>query len=813
MQRYRQDFLGALADLLGRESCLTDTAARAVYARDASHLTLGRPLAVALPADAEQLAAVLRLCQAQRIPFVARGAGTGLSGGAIPQEAALVISLARLDELGPVEPATGTVTAGAGVVNERVSRKLAPVGLQFAPDPSSQSAATIGGNVAENAGGSHCLRVGVTLHHVARLDWLDARGQAWGTGRGLAAERGMDLTSLLVGSEGCLGVVTAADLRLQPVPAAVATLLAVFPRLESATQAVLALMGGGVLPAAVEMVDRAMLEVVERAFHFGLPTDAEAALIVDLEGVPEAVDEDAALAAAFLREEGARDVRRARDEAERLELWQGRKKAFGAVGRLAPTYISMDVVVPLGRLPAMVHAIEHVRTEHGVQIATALHAGDGNVHPGVLFDDRDAESAARAHRAANAILMQALALGGSVSGEHGIGIEKLHVLRLQLDRNAAGLMRGIKRLCDPGGLCNPGKALPLDPASCPEPPPVPGAPEFAWDSLTVTAPAETSLAELQAAALARGLWIPVGSLRPLEAGPGPGLGTAPAVGELIDRLLPGPSLLGTGTARDFLLELWAETGDGRPFHAGAPVLKNVAGLDLVHLPCGAGALLTKIQGATFQLRPTPPHAALWHFRSEQEGPDAPALAALLEELASWEAALSAPVCIMDAFEVGARGVAVLAGGRDREWDLTSKGETIARWAAAAGLSPSVREIVPFARVGELLEHPALPGWARRSGEWTFLARTPGSRDWPSFLTRERAIWQGAPPLLWVPLARCEPGPGWHADTLYRAGQATPPPAPGPGVPPWLLVGLKELFDPKGWLGEPEWFERMREELT
>jgi glycolate oxidase subunit GlcD len=813
MQRYRQEFLDALADLLGREGCLTDAAARAVYARDASHLTLGRPLAVALPANVEEVAAVLRLCQAQRIPFVVRGAGTGLSGGAVPQEAALVLSLARLDDLGPVEPANGTVTAGAGVVNERVSRKLAPLGLQFAPDPSSQSAATIGGNVAENAGGPHCLRVGVTLHHVARLDWLDPTGQAWSTGRGLAAERGMDLTSLLVGSEGCLGVVTAADLRLCPVPAAVATLLAVFPQLESATRAVMALMGGGILPGAVEMVDRAMLEVVEQAFHFGFPTDAEAALIVDLEGVREAVDEDAALAATLMQEVGARDVRRARDEAERRELWQCRKKAFGAVGRLAPAYISMDVVVPLGRLPDMVRAIEHLRAEHGVQIATALHAGDGNVHPGVLFDDRDAESMARAHRVANAILMQALALGGSVSGEHGIGIEKLHVLRLQLDRNTAGLMRGIKRLCDPSGLCNPGKALVLDPSSCPEPPPVPGTVEFAWDSLTVTAPAETGLAELQAAALARGLWIPVGGLRAPETGPGPGLGTAPTVGELIDRLLPGPSLFGTGTARDFLLELWAETGDGRPFHAGAPVFKNVAGYDLVHLPCGAGALLMKIQGATFQLRPAPSHAALWHFRSDKDVPDASALAALLEELAGWEMDLTAPVCIVDAFEVGARGVAVLAAGRDRAWDLTRKGETIARWAAAAGLAPSGQEIVPFTRAGELLEHPDLPGWVRRSGEWTFLARTPGSRGWPSFLTRERAIWQGSPPLLWVPLARCEAGPGWHADTLYRAGQATPPPAPGPGVPPWLLVGLKELFDPKGWLGEPDWFERMREELT
>ncbi len=502
--------VAALRRRLGPDAVLADEAALAVYARDASHLELGRPLAVALPADAAAAADAIALCARHGVPFVPRGGGTGLSGGALPPAGAVVVATARLEAVGPVDAAGRRVTAGPGALNEAIGRAALAHGLHFAPDPSSQAAATLGGNVAENAGGPHTLKVGVTLHHLRRLEWVDPAGRRWHSGRGLAWERGLDLLGLLAGSEGTLGFVTAADLRLVPAPRATATLLALFPRLDDATAAVVALMGQGVLPAAVELIDQAMLQAVEQAFRFGFPTDQAAAMVVEFDGDPEAVDEDAALAAALLAARGASSVRRAADEAERTELWRCRKRAFGAVGRLAPTYISMDVCVPLARLPAIVRAAGEIAARHGVRIATALHAGDGNLHPGVHYDARDPDLARRAHAAADAIILAALAMNGSVTGEHGVGVEKRHLVGRQLDRHAAGLMHGIKRLCDPAGLCNPGKALPPEPEACGEPPPEPDGVVCDAASLTVTAPAGARLSELQAAALAHGLWIPLG---------------------------------------------------------------------------------------------------------------------------------------------------------------------------------------------------------------------------------------------------------------------------------------------------------------
>ena len=300
----------------------------------------------------------------------------------------------------------------------------------------------------------------MTLQHLHRLEWCDSTGRSLTTGSNHPARRGFHLTSLLCGSEGTLGLVTAAELALVPDPQEVATLLAIFPLLDEATAAVVQLLGTGLLPVAVEMVDQSMLQAVEQAFAFGFPTDVEAAMICEFAGGAEEVAEDSSRAVDLLLQAGAREVRRAADEAERLELWKCRKKAFGAVGRLAPGYVTMDVVVPLGELPGLVSQIQVIKRKHDVAIATAFHAGDGNLHPGVQYDDRDGDQTRRAHAAADEIIRDALARGGSCTGEHGVGLEKLHAVPWQIDAEFAGLQQKIKSLFDPDNLLNPGKMLP-----------------------------------------------------------------------------------------------------------------------------------------------------------------------------------------------------------------------------------------------------------------------------------------------------------------------------------------------------------------
>ncbi|MFN2370903.1 MAG: FAD-linked oxidase C-terminal domain-containing protein [Candidatus Krumholzibacteriia bacterium] len=772
---------------------LDDAAACAVYARDASHLTLGRPAAVALPRNAAAAAAVVQACAAAGVPVVCRGAGTGLSGGAVPGDGAVVLSLARLADLGPVDAAALRVSAGAGALNAAVSRHAAPVGLHFAPDPSSQAASTIGGNVAENAGGPHCLRHGVTLQHLRRLDWLDARGRAWTTGTGAPAARGLDLVGLLCGSEGTLGVVTGAELSLVPLPAAEATLLAEFPCLQDATGAVVRLLGAGLLPVAVEMVDRAMLEAVEAAFAFGFATDVDAVMIAEFAGSAEAAAEDAARAAELLGLAGARTVRLAADADERARLWTCRKQAFGAVGRLAPGYVTMDVVVPLGNLPALVEAIGAIKAEHGVQVATAFHAGDGNLHPGVHYDDRDPDLRRRAHAAADAILHRAIALEGSVTGEHGVGLEKLHAVPWQLDAGAARLMAGLKAAFDPDGLLNPGKALPAHAPRWAEPPPVPTAVRFRWDDLCVTVPGDADLGQVQAAALARGLWLPLGAVRGQEAG-GPGLGTLPPLAAALAVLRTGPLAVGGLTLRDLLLEIWAEDGAGRPFHAGAPVFKNVVGYGLAHLLAGAQGMLATVRGATLKLAPAPELLAWRRFAAP--GADAGPLRPVL---AQREPGPGAPVLVADA-EAGT--LLVLAAGRGRSWDLPAWLRRLEAAAAAGGLALTGGGEFPFTQVPPRLAD-LVPEWAVAGPDWTALTAADGG-PCPADHGARRWIRQVSPPLVWTP----EPvaAAGIDADRVYAGGRPTLPPAPPPGVPRDLLARLKALFDPDGRLPCAPWLD-------
>ncbi len=799
-------FLSRMKDLLGSGGLLTDVAAREVYARDASHMTLGRPLAVALPRNDDQLKEVVRLCREECIPVVCRGTGTGLSGGAVPAEGALVLGTSRMMELGPVDADDRRVRVQPGVLNDRVSRHALSCGLHFAPDPSSQAAASIGGNIAENAGGPHCLRHGVTLQHLFGLRWCDSGGRLWATGRGISAERGLDLVSLLCGSEGTLGVVTAADLKLEPNPEAEATLLAFFPDLQDAARAVVSLLGEGLAPVAVEMVDQAMLQAVEAAFAFGFPTDVEAAMIVEFAGQPEEVDEDGRRAATLLREGGAREVRLAADEAERIELWKCRQKAFGAVGRLAPCYVTMDVVVPLGELPGLVRRIQDIRAEHGVDIATAFHAGDGNLHPGVHYDDRDPEQTRRAHAAADTIIKAALDRGGSVTGEHGVGIEKLHALPWQIDAETDRLQRGIKRIFDPAGILNPGKLHPPEGAEFAPVRPTPSGVTFRWENLTVSAPAATPLVEIQAEALARGFWIPIGvpAMGP-AAEAGFGLGRSGTVGDLVGNLVTGPALCPGGTARDYLLELWAETGDGRTFHTGAPVFKNVAGYDLAHMLCGSGGVFVRHLAATFQLRPIPEHVAFRRFSGRPN--DRRFLFRLTDYLAARGGTPGSALMVFDEGD-GQRDpvVVTMVPGRRRTWDLDRVDRDLTD--ILGGVTATCRREIPFARAGELLDPDLLPAWALESPEWISWAKMEGggseeSRPGPEGMSR--GIWQAGPRLVWSP-DMAVPSPGWHADRFVAGGQVVPPGPPADGVPLRNLRQLKALFDPGCALETPSWLE-------
>jgi FAD/FMN-containing dehydrogenase len=555
-------------------------------------------------------------------------------------------------------------------------------------------------------------------------------------------------------------------------------------------------MGSGVLPEACEIVDRVMLGAVEEAFQFGFPTEADAVMICELAGTAGAAREDAARAEDLLRAAGASEVRAAADEDERTRLWMCRKKAFGAVGRLAPAYISMDVVVPLGALTTLVEDIQVIKAEDRVEIATAFHAGDGNLHPGVHYDDRDAELSTRAHRAADRIVLRALELNGSCTGEHGVGLEKRHLVHHQLDATALRLMRGIKHVFDPHDLCNPGKLLPdpeLDGAAMP---PVPSRPVFHWDSLTVTAPADTPLATLQAEALGRGLWIPVGAASRVRAA-GPGLGGAITMGELVDAGTGGPALLASLGPGEAILELWAETGEGEVFRAGAPVLKNAAGYDLLRLLVGSGGTLARPLAATWQLRPAPAAVRRWSWTGVPPTLGAEGRRDLVRVLNRH----GQPTVAVRERTGDGPSLWVLAAGRDRPWDLDRLGDDLDAWSEDHGLNRPVAERrrgLDLATASVLAE---LPAWSLASPDWTLLNRREGRPDWPR---PRRLIWQSHADLLWTPQVLEEEPVGWFADTVYADGRLQPLPHPPAGVPVDRLAGLKRLFDPGDRLPAPGW---------
>jgi glycolate oxidase len=457
-----------LRALLGEPFVITEPEQLKVY--DCDGLTGWRalPEVVVLPGSTEEVQAVVRLCNRLRTPFVARGAGTGLSGGALPVADGIVISLARMNSILEIDLESGRVVVEPGVANLAVTRAVEQDGWFYAPDPSSQQVCTIGGNVAENSGGAHCLKNGFTVNHVTGLNVVLPDGALIELGGKALDPEGYDLLGLVVGSEGTLGIVTRITLRLVRRPEAVTTLLAAFRSTDEAGEAVSEIVSAGILPAAIEMMDRLTIEAAEAAYHPGYPEGAEAVLLVELDGVAAQVAEDDTAVERICRECGSFEIRVARDEAERTLLWKGRKGAFPAMGRVSPDYYVQDGVVPRTRLPEVLRRIGELEREYGLRVGNVFHAGDGNLHPLVLYDEAAGETQ-RAKELAEAILEACLDAGGSLTGEHGIGVDKACSMPRMFSERDLEVFARLRRAFDPLGLANPGKVLPT-PRLCGEVP-------------------------------------------------------------------------------------------------------------------------------------------------------------------------------------------------------------------------------------------------------------------------------------------------------------------------------------------------------
>ena len=458
-QRQRQA-VQALAPLLPDGALLWTPEDTTPYECDGLTAYRQRPLAVALPETEAQVQAVLRTCHALDIPVVARGAGTGLSGGAMPHALGVTLSLARFNRILAVDPASRTARVQCGVRNLAISEAAAPYGLYYAPDPSSQIACTIGGNVAENSGGVHCLKYGLTLHNVLKVRGFTIGGEPVEFGSEALDAPGYDLLSVVVGSEGMLAVICEVSVKLVPRPQLARCIMASFDDVRKAGDAVAAVIAAGIIPAGLEMMDKPMTAAVEDFVHAGYDLTAQAILLCESDGTPEEVEEEIGRMSEVLRAAGATAIAVSRDEAERLRFWSGRKNAFPASGRISPDYMCMDSTIPRKRLADILLAIQEMEKKYGLRCANVFHAGDGNLHPLILFDANDPDQLHRCELFGAEILETSVALGGTVTGEHGVGVEKLNSMCVQFSGEENAQMFGVKRAFDAKGLLNPGKVIP-----------------------------------------------------------------------------------------------------------------------------------------------------------------------------------------------------------------------------------------------------------------------------------------------------------------------------------------------------------------
>lgn len=453
-------FAKALVDILGERRVLTGAAAERAYDCDAYTVQRQHPSYVVLPESTEEVAEIVRLCNEHGFPFTPRGAGTGLSGGALPALGGVVIAMTRMRKVLDIDAENRLLLAQSGCPNLSLTRAVSHLGLHFAPDPSSQTVCTLGGNIAENSGGPHTLKYGVTADHVTGITMVMPDGSIRKFGGKVAGGPALDLVGFIVGGEGTLGIVSEAWVRLTPTPQVVRTVLAAFDSVQSATKSVSEVIAAGIVPAALEMMDHVILEAVEIAFGIGMPTDARALLLIECDGedAPTEIEQ----VADILRVNGASEIRSAETAQERAKLWIARKKGIGAIGRLSPSMVTHDGVIPRSKLPEMLEFVAQVAGEAGLRVANIFHAGDGNLHPIFLFDDRVPDEVKRVAKAGEQVMRKCLALGGSVTGEHGIGVEKIDLLGEMFSEDDMRLQEDLKKVFNPHSNCNPGKVLPSE---------------------------------------------------------------------------------------------------------------------------------------------------------------------------------------------------------------------------------------------------------------------------------------------------------------------------------------------------------------
>lgn len=466
--RRTSPLLDRLRGIVGRDGMLTSPSDLLVYECDGYTIEKNKPDVVVFPTSTEQVVRIVQACGEFGVPFLPRGAGTSLAGGCLPVGGGVMIALTRMKRILEVNCRDRYAVVEPGVVNLWLTNHLKPHGYHFAPDPSSQGACTIGGNSATNSGGPHTLKYGVTVNHVLGMEFVLPDGRVVLTGGPAEDQPGYDLTGVIVGSEGTFGITTRLWVRITRNPEAYRTLLGVFESVDDATNTISDIIGAGIIPAALEMLDQLILQAVEAAFHFGFPLDAGAVLIMEVDGLEAGLEDDAQRIIAIAQKNGAREVRRAATDAERQLLWKSRKQSFGAVGRLAPSYCTQDGVVPRTKLPHILREIQRIGAHYQIRIANVFHAGDGNIHPILLFDERDPDQVKRVLLASHEILDECIRSGGSVTGEHGIGVEKLDFMPKLFTPEDLNMMLRLRAAFNPDGRCSPSKMLPTA-GACIEP--------------------------------------------------------------------------------------------------------------------------------------------------------------------------------------------------------------------------------------------------------------------------------------------------------------------------------------------------------
>lgn len=645
--------LGELKRIVGSDHVASRQSDAEVYSYDGS-LTVGRPDVVVFPADTGETAAVVRAAREAGMPCVARGFGTNLSGGTIAPQGGVVIALTRMNRILSIQLAGRYAVAQTGVTNLELQQALAPRGFLFAPDPASQKAATLGGNLAENAGGPHCVKYGVMTNHVLGLTAVLADGQIVQIGGPALDPPGFDLRGVLVGSEGTLAIATEMVLRILPAPESLLTMLVVYDDVKDAARSVSAIVAEGIVPATLEMMDQAVIRAIEDSKPCGYPRDAAAVLIVEVDGPAAGLAQQAEQISRLCLQNGCREVRKAKDAAERDLLWAGRRGAFGAIARLAPSFLVADCTVPRTRLPEALEHVAEIAGRYRLGHSNVFHAGDGNLHPVILFDPRDEDQVRRVHRAGHEIMQACVSLGGTISGEHGVGTEKLEGMRLVFSPDDLDFQRQLRTAFDPSGIFNPGKLLPprQQHAEPPEPAegqlpdgselvpadvdeacdfvrrafncgrslvPIGGGTqsdfgnpvddaalplrcsrlaaitEYDSPGQVIAAQSGRTLDALQAELAGHGQWLP---LRPPRGGEH-SLGGIAALNSC------GPERLRYGAPRDLVLGLKFVSGAGRQISAGGRVMKNVAGYDVTRLLIGSAGSLGFITELTFRVSSLP----------------------------------------------------------------------------------------------------------------------------------------------------------------------------------------------------------------